>query len=250
MSIKPFLKRPPGHLRIPGNPYPIYRPNHVGGSKSCVGFTFLSYTGLQTQSRLYMSGITNIRSRATLHGPHQVHSATTMHRLDTHQTCRLSTWADDYPEVHNIQVKSKGKNADWEDVKAIVTLHRDKRGRARRVWTPFSGDSTRKKDLAVEWPEGKQATTTRKLRDPEEFQHDDDGLWDDDDDDDILNDEAGDGKDTYTVMEKLDVYGQRFWREVIAKGAATAEEVHLSWEDMMEEEGFNAELDRQMGKYP
>ena len=43
--------------------------------------------------------------------------------------------------------------------------------------------------------------------------------------------------------------GRLFWREVIPEGGSTAEEVESSWEEMMEEEGFNAEIDRQMGKY-
>ena len=161
-----------------------------------------------------------------------------MHGLDPHQTRRLSRWADDYPHVHDIQVRKKGKNAAWEDIKAVFTLHRDKRGRVRRVWTPFSGDGTRKKDLAVEWPEGKQATTARKLRDSKEF-------WLDEP---ALNGEPEDGKDIYTVMQKVDVDGRRFWREVIAKGASTAEEDYLSWEEWMEEEGYKAEIDRQMAK--
>ena len=162
-----------------------------------------------------------------------------MHRLDTQQTRRLNSWSEDYPKVRYIEVKKKGKNADWEDVKAIVMLHRDKRGRARRVWTPFSGDRITKKDLAVEWPEGKQTTIIRKLRD----------LYQNEQDRGILDDEPQDDEDLYTVTEKLDVYGRRFWREVISKGALTAEEDHLSWEDMMEEEGFNEEIDRQMRKY-
>ena len=50
------------------------------------------------------------------------------------------------------------------------------------------------------------------------------------------------------VTEKVGVDGRRFWREVISKGKLTAEEDHPSWEEMMEDEGFNDELDRQMAK--
>ena len=135
MSIQTFLKRPSGLLRLPGNTYMIYRPNRVSGSEPCVGSSFLSYAVLQTQSCLRMSSTANIRNFATLYA-----------------------WDEDYPRVRWIEMKNISKNADWGSIfKAMVTVHRDKRGRARRVWTPFSGGEPTKKELAVEWPEDKQA---------------------------------------------------------------------------------------------
>ena len=203
MSIQTLLKRSSGLLRIPGNTYMMFRPNHVGGSKPCDGSTLLSHAVLQTQSRLCMSSTTNLRSLAILNGPHQVHLATKVHKLDTQQTRRLPRWAD-YPAVHEIKVKGKGKNADWENVEALVTLYYGnygKRGRARRVWTPVS---TEEKVLSVNWPEGEQAIRKRRLHDPEH------GELDKDRPDEVP-------KDVYTVTEKLDVDGRRFWREVIPR---------------------------------
>lgn len=207
MSIQTFLKRPLGLLRIPGNIRTVYRPDRVrvSGCKPCVGSTVIDYAVLQTQPRLCMFGTTNIRHFALLPYPHQVHSATTMHRLGTQQTRRLSTWGHDYPKKRHIEVKTKGKNADWEKVKAIVTLHRCTHHRARRVWTPDPGYRPTKKNLAVHWPEEKQAIVLRKLRDAEQASRDKD-YWDKDE------------KDFYTVTEKLGRDGRLFWREVISKG--------------------------------
>ena len=242
MPVQTLLKRPSGLLRIPGNIYTIYQPNRVSGSTPRVRSALLSYAVLQTQSCLPVSSTTNIRSIAIMHSPHQVHSAMKMRRLDTQKTRRLHTWSEDYPEVRHIEVKSKGKNADWEDVKAIVTLHRDKRGRARRVWTRFSENNPRKKELAVEWPEDKQAIIIRKLRDACQASHDE-FIWDD-----IWDDESQVDKDVYKVTEKRGPDGRRFWREVISKGESTAEEEYVSWDEWMREEGHYDELDRQMGK--
>ena len=136
-------------------------------------------------------------------------------------------------------MKNNGKKAEWENVEAIVKFHRDKRRRARRVWTPFSGNEPTKEELAMQWPEDKQAKRIRKLRDVDQLRHDD-PMWMDDSQDD---------KKFYVVTEKLGVDGRRFWREVIPKGGSTAEEDELSWEEHMEEEGWNAEIDRQMAKY-
>ena len=168
-----FLQRPSGLLGKTGKIYPIYLPNRVSGSKPCIDSALLSHAVRQTQSCLRISSIANIRSLATLHNAHQVHSATTMHRQGTQQTRQLSAWDEEFPEVRYIEVKKKGKNSGCELVKAILTLHRDKRGRARRVWTPCSGDESTKEDLAVTWPEGKQATVRRKLREPTWVLYDD-----------------------------------------------------------------------------
>ena len=211
MSIQILLKRPPGLLEKFGKTYPVYHPNRVSGSKPCVGSALLAHIARQTQACLRMSSTADIRSLATLDNAHQVHSATTMHRQDTQQTRQLSTWDEFYPTERYIGVKNKGKNSGCERVKAVVTLHRDKRGRARRVWTPFSGDNPTKKDLAVKWPDGKQATVRRKLQCP---------LL-------RLYDNSRDDMDFYTVTEKLDVHGRRFWREVIPRGESTEEEEYL-----------------------
>ena len=242
MSTQTLSKRPSGFLRMPGSLSTKFRPNRVCGSKPCVGSTFLAYAVLQTP------GITEIRSLAILHCPAQVHSATTMHRLDTQKICRLSTlgdeddshstWEEVYPKQNDIKVKSKGKNADWESLKAIVSVHRDSRRRARRVWTPLSGDEPTREELAMRWPKNKQAIRIRKLRDEEELSSDEPfGSWD-----------PQDGKQFYMVTEKLDVDGRRFWREVIPKKGCTAEEDEASWHELMEEEGWWDEIDRQIKK--
>lgn len=182
-----------------------------------------------------MSSNMNIRSLATLHGPHQVHLATTMHRLHTQQTRRKNSWTKQYPDVHGIQVKNLDKNAVWgARFEAIITYHRDKDHRARRVWTPFSGGSQRKKALRVKWPADEQAEVQRELRDATERSLEWSSGFED--------------EKFFMVTEKVGVDGRLFWREVIPEGESTTEEDELSWEEMMEEEGFNAEIDRQMGK--
>ena len=169
MSRQFFLKRPSGLLQIPGNPYPIYRPNHVCGSKLYIGSAFPSQAVLQTQSRLHMSRNMNIRYLATLHSPHQVHLATTIHRQHTQQTRRKNSWTKRFPEVHDNQVKNLDGNAVWgASFEAIVTVHRDKDRRARRVWTPFSGGTQKKKALRVKWAADEQVEVQRKLRDETE----------------------------------------------------------------------------------
>ena len=233
MSIQTFLKRPSGLLKVPVNTYTIYRPNRVSGSKPCVSSAFLSHAVLQKQSCFRMSGTTNIRSFATLHGPYRVHSATTMHKLDTQQTRQLSSWDEQYPTVRWIEIKNTDKNADWGNCfEAIVTLHRDKHRRVRRVWTPFSGVQPTEKELAAEWPEDKQARVQRKLRDE----------WA------LVGDSSGRKKGFYMVTEKRGVDGQPFWREVIPKGESTAEEEILSWEEWMREEGHWDEIERRLAK--
>ena len=224
--MQTFLKRPSGLLRIPGNAHLIYRPNYLGGSKPCVGSTLLSH------ARLIFSA-TNFRSLATLNGPHQVHSATTMHRLDTQQSRGKNSWTKHFPDVHNIQAKNTDKDAVWgKRFEAIITVHRGKDRRARRVWTTFPEGSQGKKALRVKWPEDEQADVQRKLRDASE-------KWFDD----PKNDEV-----FFMVTEKVGVDGRLFWREVIPEGESTEEEEHLSWEEMMEEEGFNAHIERLMRK--
>ena len=217
----------------------MFRPNRVGDSKPWVGSTLLSHAGLQTQSRLCMSSTTTIRSLATPNGPYQVHLATNVHRLYTQQYRGRNSWSKWYPDVHDIQMKNIDKNAVWGDkFEAIITVHREKDRRARRVWTPFSGGSQRPKALKVKWPEDEQAEVQRKLRDARE-KWGEKWKWFGDDEDD---------EEFYMVTEKVDADGRLFWREVIPEGEDTAEEDHLAWEEMMEEEGFNAEIERQMRK--
>ena len=129
----------------------------------------------------------------------------------------LYAWDEDYPRVRWIEMKNISKNADWGGIfKAVVTLHRDKCGRARRVWTPFSGGEPTKKELAVEWPEDEQADVQRKLRDSRE----------------IFYEDYQDDKKLFMVTEKLGVDGRRFWREVISKGESTVEEYFLGWNEI------------------
>ena len=156
-----------------------------------------------------------------------------MHRLDTQKTRRLNAWSKYYPKTQFIEVKNTNKNADWGDkFEAIVTVHRDKHRRARRVWTPLSGGEPTRKELAAKWPEGEQARVQRKLRDEGEIRCD--SLWEE--------------KDSNMVTEKLGVDGRRFWREVIPKGKSTAEELFLGWDEMMREEGFCDEIGQWMRK--
>ena len=172
-----------------------------------------------------MSSNMNIRSLVTLHGPHQVHLATTMHTLHMQQTRRKSSWTKRFPEVHDIQVKNLDIYAVWgANFKAIITVHRDKDRRARRVWTPFSGGSQKKKALRVKWPADEQAEVQRELRDATEIVFEEDWSFGPDD------------EEFFMVTEKVGVDGRLSWREVIPEGQPTAEEKELSREEMMEEE--------------
>ena len=73
-----------------------------------------------------------------------------MRRQDQHKIRLVSYWDGRSPEVHDIKVKQKGKTAYWESFRTILTLHRDKHKRIRRVWATFSGCEPTKEELAVE----------------------------------------------------------------------------------------------------
>lgn len=64
-----------------------------------------------------------------------------------------------FPKVHDIEVKAKGKDARWESVKAILTPHRDEPHCLRRVWIRFCGSKPTMEELALKWPEDKEAVT-------------------------------------------------------------------------------------------
>ena len=127
-------------------------------------------------------------------------------------------------------MKQKGKTAYWESFRTILTLHRDKHNRTRRVWATFSGCEPTKEELALEWPQDRQACIRRKLQDKEEDRY------------------CHGGRDFFTVMELIDGKERRFWREVIKAGESNDEEEELAWEAMMREEGFFDEIERQMRK--
>ena len=144
-------------------------------------------------------------------------------------------WDDRFPQVHDIEVKHKGKNARWESVKAILTQQRDKGYRQRRVWVSFSRCEPTMKELALEWPQDKKAVTQRKLQDEEEDQY-------------YNGIDPLEGPREFTVTEKTGVDGRRFWRQVIKVGELSDEEENRVFDEMMREEGFNDEIERLMEK--
>lgn len=144
-----------------------------------------------------------------------------------------------FPEIHTVQVKRKGRKAGWDDIRVELTSHRDRQHhRARRVWTTLV-DNEDTAGLSWNSTDGKIFRSTL-LKDSEENKYSfETGL----------EDEAKD----FAVTEKIiEMCGEerRMWREVIKKSESNDEELDISWEEMMEEEGFNAELERERAKYP
>ncbi|KAI9775786.1 MAG: hypothetical protein M1835_005703 [Candelina submexicana] len=123
-----------------------------------------------------------------------------------------SFWSDRFPQIHDIKVKATGKNARWQSVQAILTQHHDKCNRQRRVWFTFTSSKPTTEELALGWLKDKKVAAYRQLRDDEEemFRP---GF-----------DSAFEGPREFTVAEKRDAEGRRFWREVVKSGEFTDEE--------------------------
>ena len=154
-----------------------------------------------------------------------------------------SFWNSRFPEIHAIQVKhNKGKATSWESLKAILTQHRDTNHRQRRMWISFSGSEPTRQELTLEWPppppqdNKKSVVTRRKLRDQEEDLY-------------YSGSAELDGPGEFIVTERTSTDGRRFWREVIKRGELNDEEEARAWKDMMREEGFDKEIERQMDKF-
>ncbi|KAI9704185.1 MAG: hypothetical protein M1836_007046 [Candelina mexicana] len=147
-----------------------------------------------------------------------------------------SLWSDRFPQIHDIKVKASGKNARWESVQAIITQHSDRRNRQRRVWFTFTSLKPTTEELALGWLKHEKVAAYRKLQDDEEeiFRPDSDSAFDD--------------PREFTVAEKKDAEGRRFWREVVKSGEFTDEEHEESWHEMMRDEGFFDEIERLMAK--
>ena len=137
-------------------------------------------------------------------------------------------------EVHNVEVKRKGRNTGWERVKAMYRGQRtgdNCNGRAfqRRVWISISGSEPTEEELALGWPKERQVYTQGRLRDGEEyefFEH---------------NDPL-----EFKVTMKTGENGRRFWRETTK---SLADEGHdKKWREWMREEGFDVEIGRLMQK--
>ncbi|OQU97139.1 hypothetical protein CLAIMM_03123 [Cladophialophora immunda] len=147
------------------------------------------------------------------------------------RTIHTSWWDDRFPDTRTVQVKERGRSRSWKNIKVVLTQHRDKSHRQRRVWFTFNGDVPTAEDFALKWPEEKMAKSCRILRDDEEAQ--------------CLH---GETPRIFTVTQKTDAGGRRFWREVIKTGESTDEEDDESWDKWMREEGFYAEIERVMKK--
>ncbi|MDI1491217.1 MAG: hypothetical protein OHK93_002424 [Ramalina farinacea] len=139
------------------------------------------------------------------------------------------------PGVHHSELKGQGRNAGWEDIRVVLTLHLDKQNRKRRVWFTFDGPQPTKAELKLAWPHGGKTIARRKLRDDEE---------------DVYRPviEAMDEPREFIVSEKTSSEGRKFWREIIKRGESNDEEGEEEWHEWMEEEGHFKEIERLMQK--
>lgn len=224
-----FHRWEPGILRIPSSSHTVYSLVRAHGVGPCVGSAILAYAMPREQASFGIISTRSIRNFAILPSPYLMHRATTR-RQDQQNIQLVSFWDGRSPKVHDIKVKQKGKAAYWEGFRTILTLHRDRHNRARRVWATFSECGPTKEELAVKWPQDRKVCTRRKLQDKEEDQY------------------CYGSRDFFTVTEIVDGKGRRFWREFIKLGEFNDEEEELSWEEMMREEDFFDEIERPMAK--
>lgn len=144
-----------------------------------------------------------------------------------------SIWDQPFPKIHTIQVKRKGRKAGWEEVRVELTSHRDRhRNRARRVWTTLI-DNEDTAGLFWDLTDEKVNRSTLS-KDREENVYD-------------METELEDDAREFTVTEKMCGDGRRMWKGVIKKGGVSDEEDEKGWEEMMEKEGFNADLEQNQG---
>ncbi len=101
------------------------------------------------------------------------------------------------------------------------------------MWFNFLGSNPTKEELALGWPKKKGPLSYRLLQDKEE---------------DLTRPALESGERKFRVMEKVDIAGRRFWREVIKAGDMTDEEAEDHRTEWMEEESFDKEIERLMQK--
>ena len=169
----------------------------------------------------------------------QLHVSTAVYAMEEEGEIESSddSYLDEgrFPEVHKILVERVGRYGGWQNVRAILTQHRDRRHRQRRVWISFLESKPTKEELALQWPMSSTKQRYRKLRDDKE-----DVFRSGSDDLEIPRE--------FTVLERTDTEGRLFWREVIKVGEKNDEEEDRDWEETMEDEGFNGEIGRLMLK--
>ena len=132
------------------------------------------------------------------------------------------------PEVHHIELKGQGRNAGWEDIRVVLTLHLDKQNRKRRVCFKFDGPQPTKAELKLAWPHGGKTIA--------------------DDEEDVYRPaiEAVDEPREFIVSDKTTSEGRKFWREIIKRGESNDEGGEEEWDEWMEEEGHFKEIERLM----
>lgn len=130
-------------------------------------------------------------------------------------------------------MKRKGRKAGWEEVRVELTSHRDRhRNRARRVWTTLIDNED---TAGLFWD-----LTDEKVNRSTLSKYREENVYD-------METELEDDAREFTVMEKMCGDGRRMWKGVIKKGGVSDEEDEKGWEEMMEEEGFNADLEQNQG---
>jgi hypothetical protein len=106
-------------------------------------------------------------------------------------------------------------------VNAIYAIHCNEHRQQRRLWYTFKGKTPTQQELEPEWPESVNPFTVRILKDNTESEICDDySTWHED----------GTGNKYYRVLEREDIEGRMFWREIIPQDERIAgEKMLLEW---------------------